>query len=100
MLEKIADMPRQYIYLFTIYILFLLVMIAYFFLPSLSFGLYNDLYILGFTVYSFIPLVIFLLELEGKIGDEHYRYVRDVNYLLIIFFLLITTIFVVPILVI
>ena len=99
-LEKLEKMPRHYLYLFSVYIAFLVVDIIYFYLPSIGFGLYEDLYLLAFTLFSFVPLAIFLLELEGKIGDEHYRYVRDVNYLLIIFFLLITTIFILSVLVI
>ncbi len=98
--EKLANMPRVYLYLISVYFFFLIVNIAYFYLPSLTEGFYEDLYFLGFTLFSFIPAVIFLLELEGKIGEEHFGYVRDVNYLLIISFLLVTTIFIVPILVI
>lgn len=99
-LEKLEKMPRHYLYLFSVYIAFLIINIIYFYLPSIGYGLYEDLYLIGFALFSFIPLVVFLLELEGKIGEDHYRYVRDVNYLLIIFFLLITTIFIVPVLVI
>lgn len=96
MLEKLMAMPRLYFYLITIYLFFLAADIIYLFLPGLGYGLYADPLLVVFTVYSFIPLVVFALELDGKIDDEHYSFVRNVNYLLIIFFVLVTTLLVVP----
>lgn len=97
--EKLLGMPRMYLYIFTAYFVFLLVDIFYFFMPSASYGLYADMYVFGFTLYSFVPLAIFAAELAGKIGDEHFGFVRDVNYLLMIFFILVTAVLIAPILV-
>lgn len=96
--EKLMKMPRIYLYLMAIYAALLLINIIYFYIPSLVFGLYQDAALLGFTLYSFVPLLIFAAELEGRIDDEHFTFVRNLNYLLIIFFLLITTILILPVL--
>ena len=100
MLDKLMNMPRHYIYLMTVYIFFLLVNIVYLYIPAFGYGLYAEPLLAFFTVYSFLPLAIFFFELDGKIDDEHFTFVRNVNHLFIIFFLLITTIFILPILVI
>lgn len=97
MLETLAKMPRQYIWLLTTYFFFLIVDIAYFFIPGIGFGLYADPYMILFTLYSLVPSAILFLELGGGIDDEHYGFVRNVNYLLMIFFIMVSAIFIVPV---
>ena len=100
MLDKLMKMPRLYVYLITIYVFFLLIDIFYFFIPAFGYGLYAEPLLAFFTFYSLLPLVIFAFELDGKIDDEHYAFVRNVNYLLVIFFVLVTMTMIVPSLVI
>lgn len=88
----------HYIIISFVYFFFLAINILYFFVPSAQLGLYEDRFLIGFSLFSLLPGIIILLDYYGKIPEEWVTAARAANSVLIILISAFSLFFIVPLL--